>query len=248
MIANNKFKSLPKSFWADVRAISQENGYTVRGKGTIKVPTIEEIISVYKKLSLNTDNIILNGTPTQHSVDLIEYFRYRADILYSDVRPKLMNANQAQMYYEDLVKKHNPKCLIPENKQSGDKKKIAYLTAIVNILIEANIANLPCDYDPRKLATITKDGRPIRTLARRVDGALLDGMELEELHEHEKIKVLHYLIIDAYNTWWNDGKSYLCRMIDMLNMGYVDEILFGYEVIERLPIIVKEWVALLKYR
>lgn len=27
----------------------------------------------------------------------------------------------------------------------------------------------------------------------------------------------------------------------MLHMGYVDEVLFGYEVIERLPDIVKEW-------
>ena len=31
-------------------------------------------------------------------------------------------------------------------------------------------------------------------------------------------------------------------MIDMLHMGYVDEVLFGYEVVERLPSIVSEWV------
>jgi hypothetical protein len=29
-------------------------------------------------------------------------------------------------------------------------------------------------------------------------------------------------------------------------MGYLDEVLFGYEVIERLPDIVKEWVAISK--
>jgi len=28
----------------------------------------------------------------------------------------------------------------------------------------------------------------------------------------------------------------------MLNMRYVDEALFGYEVIERLPSLVREWV------
>ncbi len=27
----------------------------------------------------------------------------------------------------------------------------------------------------------------------------------------------------------------------MLHMGYIDEALFGYEVVERLPSIVKEW-------
>jgi hypothetical protein len=27
-------------------------------------------------------------------------------------------------------------------------------------------------------------------------------------------------------------------------MGYIDEALFGYEVVERLPDIVKEWVSI----
>ena len=165
------------------------------------------------------------------------------------------------------------------NKQKGEKKAPAYLTGMINMLIEANAEGLPCDYDPRKLTTVTIDGAPLRTLARRIDGAfpsvinptaiweikeyyytttfgsrvadgvyetLLDGMELEELHEHENIKVLHYLMVDAHYTWWDCGKSYLCRIIDMLHMGYVDEVLFGYEIIERLPDLVKEWVKLEK--
>jgi hypothetical protein len=32
----------------------------------------------------------------------------------------------------------------------------------------------------------------------------------------------------------------------MLHMGYVDEVLFGSEALERMPTIVKEWVALAK--
>ena len=72
---------------------------------------------------------------------------------------------------------------------------------------------------------------------------LLDGLELEELNTSEKIFVEHYLMVDAYDTWWNDGKSYLCRMVDMLNMGYVDEVLFGKQVITELPRIVKGWVS-----
>jgi hypothetical protein len=73
--------------------------------------------------------------------------------------------------------------------------------------------------------------------------SLLDGMELEELREHEHIDVKHYLMVDAYDTWWNMGRSYLCRIVDMLHMEYVDEALFGSEVLEELPRIVKEWVA-----
>jgi len=78
--------------------------------------------------------------------------------------------------------------------------------------------------------------------------SLLDGMELEELREHEAVDVKHYLMIDDYNTWWNMGRSYLCRIVDMLHMGYVDEVLFGSEVLETLPAIVKEWVAIAKQR
>lgn len=277
MKANNRFKSMPKSFWADVRTISQENGYTNRKIGTLKVPTIKEIESVYIALSLDKSHITNNGKATEHALNLVNYFQYRAEVLQQVVKPKLMDADKAKKVYERLYKTYQPKCPIPMNKQKGEKKAPAFLTSIINILIEHHLKGLDCDYDPRKLATITYNNTPLRTLARRVDGAfpstvnpialweikeyyytttfgsrvadgvyetLLDGMELEELYEHENIKVLHYLMVDAYYTWWDCGKSYLCRMVDMLHMGYVDEILFGYEVVERLPEIVKEWVEL----
>ena len=69
-------------------------------------------------------------------------------------------------------------------------------------------------------------------------------MELEELREHEGVKVRHYLMLDSHYTWWECGKSYLCRIVDMLHMGYTDEVLFGYEVVERLPELVKSWTSL----
>ncbi len=74
--------------------------------------------------------------------------------------------------------------------------------------------------------------------------SLLDGLELEELRleTRNESSVQHYLMIDAQYTWWVKGRSYLCRIIDMLHMGYVDEVLFGSEVMERLPDIVRQWV------
>jgi hypothetical protein len=48
-------------------------------------------------------------------------------------------------------------------------------------------------------------------------------------------------MIDSHTTWWLMGKSYLCRIIDMLHMGYIDEVLFGYEVVEKLPDISSNW-------
>ncbi len=73
---------------------------------------------------------------------------------------------------------------------------------------------------------------------------LLDGLEIEELRTAGHIGIKHYLMVDDYFTWWKKGRSYLCRIIDMLHMGYVDEVLFGAEVVDRLPILVKEWVAI----
>jgi hypothetical protein len=192
-----------------------------------------------------------------------------------------MDAERAKEEFERLHRRSKPWCPIPLNKQKREKKAPAFLTGIVNILIEANAEGFACDYDPRELTTVTRNGYPIRTLARRVDGAfpgpvnpqaiweikeyyytttfgsrvadgvyetLLDGMELEDLRVREGINVKHYLIVDGRYTWWDCGRSYLCRIFDMLHMGYVDEVLFGREVLERLPAIVKEWVRTARNR
>jgi hypothetical protein len=76
--------------------------------------------------------------------------------------------------------------------------------------------------------------------------SLLDGMELEELRTSENVDVLHYLMLDAHFTWWKCGRSYLCRILDMLHMGYVDEVLVGRQVIERLPQLVPIWIRRLR--
>ncbi|MGC5247064.1 DUF7687 domain-containing protein [Gordonia sp. DT219] len=71
----------------------------------------------------------------------------------------------------------------------------------------------------------------------------LDGYEREELERVTKIKINHLVMVDSYETWWGKGRSYLCRMIDILHMGHVDEILFGREVVTALPEIAREWAA-----
>ncbi|WP_353570241.1 hypothetical protein [Candidatus Albibeggiatoa sp. nov. BB20] len=278
MKASSQFSNMPKSFWATVRSISQKVGYTVRGKGIVKIPTIDEVHQAFIDLHLNPEEIKKNDTPTQLAKNLKSYYEYRAEILNNFVEPRLMDADRAKKEFEKLFDALNPSCPIPMNKQKGDKKAPAYFTCIINMIVETKAKNIGCDYDPRELTTVTTNGVPLRTLARRVDGAfpstvnptaiwevkeyyytttfgsrvadgvyetLLDGMELEELYEHEKIKVYHCLMIDSHYTWWNCGKSYLCRIIDMIHMGYVDEVLFGYEVIERLPTLVQEWICII---
>ena len=209
---------------------------------------------------------------------MIDYFEYRASVLNDFVDNHLMDGKRAKNVYEALIAQYKPTYPTPMNKQKGEMKQPAYFTGIINTIIEANICDLSVDYDPHKLTSLTRNMKPIRTLARRIDGAfpssvnpvaiweikeyyyattfgsrvadgvyetLLDGMELEELHNNENIKVQHFLMIDGHYTWWGDGKSYLCRIIDMLHMNYVDQVLFGYEVVETLPGIVKGWAELL---
>jgi len=72
----------------------------------------------------------------------------------------------------------------------------------------------------------------------------LDGMEIYNLKNKTERNVYHYLIIDDKYTWWDLGRSYLCRIIDILNQGYIDEILVGKDVINRWPEIVKSWKKL----
>jgi hypothetical protein len=278
MKADHRFASLPKSFWATVRSLSQKIGYTVRRKSQVKIPTVKEIRQAFEDLHLNPEHIGNTDNSTELGNTLLAYYEHRANVLNNFVEPRLMDVKRARSEFEALKKKLKPRCPLPLNKQKGKKKTPAYFTGIINMLIEAYSNGLSCDYDPRELTTVTKDGSPLRTLARRVDGAfpgavnpvaiweikeyyhtttfgsrvadgvyetLLDGLELEELREHEKVKVFHYLMLDAHYTWWDCGKSYLCRIIDMLHMGYADEILFGYEVVEHLPMLVKSWVDLI---
>lgn len=274
MKADPRFVRQPREFWAHVRTISQEVGYTDRRTSAIRVPTLDQIREEFLRLGLNTAHIAdIAGELTPLGQLLFEYFNHRANILNNTVRGQLMDKAAAQAEFKRLKARLKPKCPLPMNKQKGNKKNYAFLTGIVNMLVEANVGSAPCDYDPRSLTTITHNAMPQRTLARRVDGAfpsvvnpvgiweikeyyytttfgsrvadgvyetLLDGMELEELEAAGR-KVQHLLFLDDHFTWWKCGRSYLCRIIDILHMGFVDEVIFGREVLTRLPEVAREW-------
>jgi len=283
MTPDRRFVDLPKHFWANIRTISQRIGYTQRGgTGQILVPSADQVRQCMEQLGLSAGHLMDDRSkPTKLGKAVLEYFRHRADVLNGYVEPRLQDADAAKAMFEGLQKNVPTKRKPPMNKQKGEKKAPAYFTASICLLIEQNAEGMPCDYDPRELTTVTLNGAPLRTLARRVDGAfpgpvnpiavweikeyyytttfgsrvadgvyesLLDGMELEELREQEKIDVKHYLMVDSHYTWWECGRSYLCRVVDMLHMGYVDEVLFGREITERLPAIVKQWAARAKAR
>lgn len=274
----------PPEFWAYVRTISQEVGYTathtnketkVKTK-SILIPSRNDVLKAFTKLGLSP-NAIENeaGELTFFGKTLFDYFSYRSDVITNFVRDHLMDKEEAEALFYSLSSELDPQWCMPMNKQSGDKKKISYLTAMVKMIIESNINGFTtCNFDPRSLTTVTHQDMPLRTLSRRVDGAfpsvvnpiaiweikeyyytttfgsrvadgvyesLLDGMELRELSNAGHQKIYHMLIIDSHYTWWECGRSYLCRIIDMLHMGYLDEVIIGKEIVTRLPELVTEW-------
>lgn len=270
-----QFLKQPKSFWAHVRTISQALGYTRRGGGQILVPSVAQLKTALERRGLESAHVADDRDRlTAFGKTLHGYFEFRASALNEQVSKLLMDVDQARKTFRTLRRRLRPKCPLPMNKQKGAMKAPAFFTGIINMLIEANAGGSSCDFGPMQLTTVTRDQRPLRTMARRIDGAfpsainpvavweikeyyytttfgsrvadgvyesLLDGMEIEELREHEGIDVRHYLMIDSHFTWWVCGKSYLCRLVDMLHMGYVDEVLFGREVLNRLPKLVREW-------
>ena len=276
MKADPRFISQPPEFWANVRLVSQSAGYTERGTNRVKAPNLDAIVEVLRNARLDWRHVVNeDGQLTSFGASLLEYFDYRARVLNQFVEPRLMDVDNARNAFERLRDQLQPTCPIPMNKQRGEKKAPAYFTGIINMLIEAHSEGVPCDYDPRSLTTVTRNGFPVRTLARRLDGAFtdpvnpvavweikeyyytttfgsrvadaiyesqLDGMELMELRKAEGIQIDHYLFVDSHFSWWGQGKSYLCRLIDLLHMGFVDEVLFGAEVMQRLPQLVARWV------
>lgn len=68
----------------------------------------------------------------------------------------------------------------------------------------------------------------------------LDGFEFKQVFDEKGVKVHHILFIDSYHTWWKQGKSYLCRLVDALNIGLVDEVIIGKEVLQRWPELLSE--------
>lgn len=279
MKANNKFENLDLEFWANIKLLNQRLGYTIRKtkknpEGGFVVPSVVNIKDVFSKEGLSNKKLIENNRLTEFGQLIVDYMEYRGNVLTNEVEQNLMNKDQAKQLFYEMKDAYSPTCPLPMNKQKNEKRDFSFLTGLVNMIVEKNKGDLDCDYDPKELTAITKDGFPIRTLSRRVDGAFpsvidpkaiweikeyyytttfgsrvadgvyetqLDGWELWETKVNTGIEVKHYLIVDDHNTWWGMGRSYLCRLIDSIHMGLVTEVIFGKEVITRLPEIVESW-------
>lgn len=280
MLPLKEFAGWDLPYWAAVRLVSEKLGYSKRGRRgearEMKRYTSNEVAGCLTdpEAAGRPSAVPAHTDVDRLAHDLCRYLNYRAECLESQVRPNLMNRNQAREIFEELRRKLRPRCTLPMNKQKGEKRHYAYLVGIINMLTEQALGDRSFDPEPRGLTVATKEGRPLRTFSRWMDGAypsridpyavwevkeyygtttfgsrvadgvyetMLDGYQFAELCTIEGRKIWHYLMVDDYYTWWDCGRSYLCRIVDMMHESLVDEVLFGREVLSRWPEIVKTW-------
>ncbi|MDF2064949.1 hypothetical protein [Bacillus sp. Cr_A10] len=278
MQANPIFLGRDSSFWAYVKLISEQLGYSKNG--AVISHTKQAVISKFTFLKINIEEDVLD--------EALSYIEYRAELLNSHEH-YLMDAATAAKEFNKLLEIFPVDTYtsnIPMNKQSGEKKQVAYLTGIVNILTESTIRkfadfhgleygkDIGFNHDPRSLSYVLSEDRKLEgIMSRRFDGAFpdvknahliwelkeyyyttsfgskisgavyetqLDGYEVKTIKEDTGVHINHVLIVDAHGTWWDKGKPYLCRVVDMLHAGLADEVLLGKEVFDRWPVIVEK--------
>lgn len=279
MKAFEQFQNKDAAFWALVKYVSENLGYTKRGQNLVISYSEDDITQLFSENKINYDNSVIK--------DVSLYSEHRASLLNNFVEQNLMNAEKADAEFRRLEMIHRTGeyfCKLPLNKQKGAMRQIAFFTAIINIIAEKTIREITGDKndigfddDPHGLAyIIDSNGQIIGASSRRFDGAYpsienpkivweikeyyyattfgsrvadgvyetqLDGFEFNEIYDRTDKKVYHVLFIDAYGTWWEKGKSYLCRLVDALNYGVVDEVIVGREVFSRWPELLKSIIT-----
>ena len=274
MHANPNFVDKSSAFWAYSKLLSEQIGYS-KG-GSVLSFGKDEAKAKLRELGIEYNKELLK--------EVLEYIRFRADVLNNGVQHLLMDMETARQEFRKAYKFHKENGFtsnLPLNKQKHEKKDYAYFTGIINVLTEKTLRefanangliygkDVAYDSDPRNLSYILSSKNELQgIMSRRFDGALpsvvnpiliweikeyyytttfgsriadgvyetqLDGYEIKAIYQETKRKVHHIYFIDDHNTWWNMGKSYLCRIIDMLHCGLVDEVIFGKEVFKRWP-------------
>lgn len=269
-----EFQNMPSTFWKQVRYISQNLGYTSKGKrgsdSEILAYTKDEILDLFQTSGYQIDD---------NEAKLLSDYSFARKRSIEDAKSLLMTADEAKEAYRSVSERIGWEVVPfdpPMNKQTGAKKDVAFLTAIVDLLTFETLSNyvVSFDHDPRSLLEFSDfGGNLVGVSSRRLDGAVpsianpvivweikeyyytttfgsriadgvyetrLDGLEMAEFYESGASKVEHVLFVDSYSVWWEQGKSYFCRLIDMLNEGSVDEIIFGRETLARWPVLLQE--------
>ena len=122
-----------------------------------------------------------------------------------------------------------------------DPRSLTYIeqnNSLLAVLSRRYDGALPSTINPLAIWEIKEYYNTTTFGSRIADGVYetqLDGFELHEIEETYGFRPQHIYFIDSRRTWWEMGKSYLCRIIDMLHQGLVDDVFFGREVLDNWP-------------
>lgn len=218
MKPNELFLAQDPTFWSNVKLINQRIGYTVRGKNKVdghhgfRVPSVKDIKNVYISEGLDFNKLVVGNSFTDFGQLIHDYMEWRGDVLFNHFEPNLMNQAEAKDLFYEMKGNLNPSCPLPMNKQSGLKSDHAYLTGLVNMLIERYIGTCPCNYNPGELTAFTQNGIPARTLSRRVDGAfpaVINPTAVWEIKEYYYTTTFGSRIADGVYETQLDGMELL---------------------------------------
>jgi hypothetical protein len=271
-----EFRGQPPEFWALTKLVSSLLGYSDRRRSG--QPSRPKRYGAAEIADALVERGLDPSAAEGQIATLVAYSNSRAELLETIVEPNLMDREAAYTLFEEIRRRvEPPESLLSMNKHKGEKRHYAYLASIVNMLTYETLLDrfgrATFNPNPRGPLTFERNGLPLRTLFRWMDGAYpdvnhpyaawevkeyygtktfgsrvadgvyetaLDGYELNDLRD-AGVTVEHYLFLDDHFTWWECGKSYLCRIIDMLHADLLDGAFFGREVVSEWPTVVSEW-------
>ena len=269
MRADSRFRGMSQGFWGIVRLVSQNLGYTssgvIRTHGADDVVAFMESENLLVPVGTRIDDVVAylayraEALNKQVQFDLMDVKAARSLFLRLKRRnnptcPIPMNKQKGEMkteaYFTSSINILIQKTLMDNgiNTCDFDPRSLVVFTtngSISSVTSRRVDGCYPSVKDPVAVWEI-KEYYYTTTFGSRVaDGVyetMLDGFELQVARHETNREIQHILFIDAKYTWWDLGKSYLCRMVDILNMGLVSEVVFGKQIVERVPLLVKSWI------
>ena len=264
MRAFELFKREDKSFWFFIRFISEKLGYS--GNGSVYSYTVDQVEKLCERENIDVspdrvrravlysemraellNNVIeKNLMNVDESSSIFEKMRgtgkYKCKLTMNKQKGALKRVN----YYTAVI------TMIAEGIIGGEENFDPNPRGLIYFLNNKKVIGAssrrfdgayPSIYNP-KIVWEIKEYYYSKSFGSRVaDGvyeAELDGYEFNEIYDRTGQKVYHVMFIDGHYTFWELGKSYLCKFIDILNMGLIDELIVGREVMTRWKEVLEE--------
>lgn len=266
MKAFKEFKREDSSFWFFIRFVSEKLGYSK--KGVVLTYTAEEIetLCTEENIEVSPDRLnkavqycnmraeLLNNVIEKNLMDVEEAShifqemydtgRYKCKLILNKQKGDLRKVN----YFTAIITMIAESILGGEEDFDPDPRGLIYLLnnkKVIGASSRRFDGAYPSIYNP-KIVWEIKEYYYSKSFGSRVADAVyeaeLDGYEFNSIYDRTGQKVHHVMFIDSYYTFWRLGKSYLCRFVDILNMGLLDELIVGREVLTRWPEILKDYV------